>query len=363
MYEQSVRVELDGRLNYQNFQRLYVRLSMDEICHYMELDVAENVAVQIKKHSRLQIYYSMAGHERLVSTIVVDSVSRLLNAESVSYRVTGRSPARDILDSSWSEQLSGMTLYECVKHVAGRFGLDAKYFSANGADPSSTLESFEWENESPWQKLVSAAMGQEFLLYSSQVGGIYLNKVAGRARPEGFSLVGNKNIEEISVETSGEQQFYEYVLRSEAGEAQVFDYSVPKNARGRILTLNMSDSTMSLEDLQRYARVQMRRRSCEKVTVRLTGWGLSAEQLSGVRVMADKAYRSNAAYQNLSERQKAGLYGFETLWGLNYYVPIKSEKHGLDKKLLTCQVEYSVEGDAISCNVQLVPREAYLAGA
>lgn len=356
MFEQSVRVELNGRENYLNFQRLYIRMSLEEICHYMEMDVSENVAVEIRKHSKLRVYYSSGGIERLVSTICVDTVGRLLNAESKSYRITGRSPARDIIDSSWSEQLREQTLFECLKHIAGRFEIDCKYFTE--ADPSSLLESFEWENESPWQKLVSAAMGQEFLLYSSQAGGIYLNKVSGQQRPEMFSLVNNRNLEEISIEDNGELQFHEYVIIGEAGSAIVYDNSAPK---GRILTVNMSDSTMSLEGLLRYAKVQMKRRGSQKISARLTGWGLDAGELDVVRQDAKRTYQSKAAYRGLSEELKSKLYGFETLWGLNFYVPIESEVYQLKTKLLTSQVEYSVESNAISCNLQLVPREAYLA--
>ena len=109
----------------------------------------------------------------------------------------------------------------------------------------------------------------------------------------------------------------------------------------------------------------MRRRRSNTVKVRLAGWGLDKGELSRVRQRAQQEYQTNKRYQDLSEEKKIKLYGFETLWQPNMYVPIKCKTYniGVDRPeyYLVSTVEYTVEAEAISCNVSLKPREDYLA--
>lgn len=356
MSRQSVLVAVNGK-KYQDFTRLYIRVSLDEICHYVEMEVSEQGRRELSKHDVIEVRYSLDGFERLVTVVKVDSISRVLNSSSKRYQVTARSAARNIVDSSYSEQFSNLTLYQVLEQIAGKFGIS----TANYAGETERIESFEFEAQSPWQKLQTAAMSQGCVLHSSQVGGLYLSRVSGTGRKEGFQLVQNQNMEEISINENGAEQFYRYEVVGECGEASAVDNSCKD--KSRVLTLNMSDSSMSLQDLRRWALVQMRRRRSNTIKVRMTGWGLDKQQLSAVKQLAQREYQGNA-YKGLSEEKKAKLHGFETLWQVNMYVPIRSAAYGLGLEApeykLVSEVEYTVEAEAISCNVSLKPREDYL---
>ena len=367
MYDQSVIVKI-GNVEYRNFQKLYVRKSLDELCHYLEMDIAQPVMKkkdndkeekepEIERHKTVEVYYEFAGVRHQVTTIEIDTVSRVLTSERSVCRVSGRSPARNIVDSSWSEQLKQQTLLQVLKHIAARFGMKVKSYNGDGGH----LEAFEWENESPWQKLATAAMAHECLIYSSQAGNLYLNNIAKSARKEGFSLVENENVEEISIEEDGSVQFGHYIMLGEHGNAEARDGNIGGKAANRVMTINMSDSSMSEQELQRYARVQMLRRRSRKLKVRLAGWGLTRVQMEATKQLAAVKAREESDEKEKS-RIRDDLYGFETLWEPNFYVPIKMDGFGFgfESALLTNQVEYSVEDDAISCNVSLVPREDYI---
>lgn len=343
---QSIVVKHNGKA-YENFSRLYIRLGLDEICQYLEMDVSK--AQTVHKHDTLKVLYAIDGFERLVATVRVDAISRLLNSNSQSYRISGRSAARNIVDSSYSEQWRGLRLYEIVQRIARRFGIA----TANYAGRTDVIEQFEFEAESPWQKLQTAASAQGCVLYSSQSGGLYLNTVAATQRPEPFSLVQNRNIEEISIEEDGSGQFYRYEVVGERGVGVAIDESCKDTKR--IMSVNMSDSTMSLKELRRWARVQMQRRRSNTIKVRLLGWGLDKQGLDVVRDMAAQKH---------ADEKKRKLYGFETLWQPNMYVPIRLDAYKIGTERpeyrLVSSVEYAVEADSISCNVSLKPREDYL---
>ena len=100
---QSIVVTHNGKA-YENFSRLYIRLGLDEICQYLEMDASSPHAQAIHKHDTLKVSYVIDGFERLVATVRVDAISRLLNSNSQSYRISARSAARNIVDSSYSEQ-------------------------------------------------------------------------------------------------------------------------------------------------------------------------------------------------------------------------------------------------------------------
>ncbi len=341
-----VEVRVNGK-QYASFQRLNVRISLDDICHSLEMDVSENVAWNVHKHDILEVRYTLGGVPRLVTTVEIDDIDRLLNAQSKSYRILGRSQARNLIDSSYSGQFSQLTLSQLCQRICGDFKIPFK----NWAGKTDLIESFEWENESVWQKLVSQAVAQQCLFYSSQVGGLYLDRVSGRARPEGFVLQQTQNIEEVNKREIGREQFRHYVVIGENGKGKATDATC---RRPRTLTLNMSDSTMSEQDLRRWAIVQMRRRRGVELQVKLPGWGLDEQKLDVVK--------QRVAVSDMTAEKKKKLFGFEIFWGVNFYTLVDLPDYGFDKKyLLTTAVEYSVESDKISCNVTLKDRENYLA--
>ncbi|WGK68371.1 hypothetical protein P0082_07735 [Candidatus Haliotispira prima] len=339
--DQSVRIKVNDEL-YADFTRLYIRISLDEICHYLELDVSEADRRKIGRHDKIEVEYLVGNQpSRRVTIVEVDTISRLLNAGSKSYRVTARSRARNILDSSYSEQLKDLTLYQIVQQIAGRFDIPV----ANYAGNTEKIARFEWEAESPWQKLLTAASAQNCILHSSENGGLCLNKVSGNARSEGFQLVQNRNIEEISIEENGNEQFRRYEVFGNSGKAEAIDNTC--KIESRIMSINISDDSMSLADLRRWANVQRNRRRNQRLRIRMTGWGLDTEEL--------------AVLYSRTRGRSPKLFGLETLWGVNFYIPVTLPEYGVQRRyLLTTQVEFTVEGEAISCNLSLKPREDYL---
>ena len=341
-----ITVEVNGK-QYATFQRLNIRKSLDDICHSLEMDVSANVVWNIHKHDILKVRCTLDGVEQLLTTVEVDDIERLLNAQGKSYRIMGRSQARNLIDSSYSGQLRQLTLSQLCQRICKDFQIPFKSWVAK----TDLIESFEWENESVWQKLLSQVVAQQCLLYSSQSGGLYLNRVSGRARPEGFVLQQTQNIEEVNKREAGRDQYQNYLVIGENGKGRARDATC---SRPRTLTLNMSDSTMSEQDLQRWATVQMQRRRGVELQVKLPGWGLDRQKLEVVK--------RRAAASDMTGDKKKKLWGFEIFWGVNFYTMVDLPDYGFEKKyLLTTAVEYSVESDKISCNVTLKDRENYLA--
>jgi prophage tail gpP-like protein len=324
-----------------SWTRLYVRKSMDEICSYLEFETRPSERTRINAHDRVQVRYKNALIDRPVATGYVDDIDLEVSAKRNSLLVTGRSAARDIIDSSWSDEFSDKTLFFILRSFASKFGiLDSRgsvncwhIDDKNGADPTKTISSFAFENESPWQKLIQEADNQGFVITSSQDGGLYLWKVATSARKEGFLLKEGNGIE-IKDKESGSEQFSKYVLNGADSSVTKTDASCRTK---RICTINMTDKSMSAEALQRRLNTEILRRRNRRITVTTKSWGLSENQL----------------------RQMGSLEGKEVLWEINFLTPVKLANLGLDLNMLVSQVEYRADTKSMACDIGLSKPETY----
>jgi len=168
------------------WKRILVRKSLDEICHYLELEIPVSERSKIHKHDRLSVLFENpyikdsvpniphSYGKRLVTTVLVDELSDTTDTASKFITVVGRSPARDIIDSTWSGRESG-TLFNVIKRIAGKFDdIPVAQFPDDGIDHTENITSFSFENESPWTKMMNEASNQGYIFTSSEIGGLYL---------------------------------------------------------------------------------------------------------------------------------------------------------------------------------------------
>lgn len=325
------------------WRHMVIRKSLDDICHTLDLEIAPGERAKVHKHDRLEVRYanplikdSREAGGRRVTTVLVDEVSA--NADSQKHVVTvkGRSPARDIIDSTWSEDFAEMTLRELVRAVGRRFGIKCDTFPAYAEDPTQLISNFWLENESPWVKLVSQADNQGYIFTSSEAGDLYLWKPAAAVRGEGFKLAEGVNIKTIGWTENGAEQFHEYIVRGGGEEEPVIDDTC---SGSRILTLDITDPDFPPDQLRRRAESEMRRRRKDSVTATVSGWGLTDEQIKRLGNVTG---------------------GKEVFWVPNLLIPVIAPSMGLNAKLLISEVEYEAYPDTFGTSITAVHREAYL---
>ncbi|MDR2663017.1 MAG: hypothetical protein LBC31_08480 [Treponema sp.] len=294
----------------------------------------------VHKHDRLEVLYANpyirdSNGERRVTTILVDELSDSTEAAAHTITLIGRSPARDIIDSTWSGRASG-TLFKVTSAVAGKFTIPVSQFPDDGIDRTKHVSSFSWENESPWTKLLNEASNQGYLFTSNEAGGLYLWKVASVKKSEGFHLTETKNIRSVRFTENGAEQFHTYVVK---GGGQSVTETDPACSNNRICTINITDSLVSRETLRRRAQTELRRRQENKIEATVTGWGLDDKEI-----------------QALGETKRKELF-----WNPNFLIPVNIPSGGIhDIPLLISQVEYRADAGTLTCTISLVNREAYL---
>jgi prophage tail gpP-like protein len=323
------------------WRHIAVKKSLDNICHTLELEIPAGERTKIRKHETIEVRYENplvkdSGGKRLVTTVRVDEITASADAVKHGALVIGRSPARDIIDSTWSGFLFDMTLYEIVKNIGAKFGIACAYIPTNQDDPTGKVSVFSWQNESPWTKLVTEADSQEFILTSNEAGGLYLWQPAAAVRREGFHLTEGRNIKSVEWKENGAEQYHEYIINGGAGEAGVIDTSCATN---RVLTIDLTNPVIEPEKLRRRAETEMRRRRENRVTVSVSGWGLTDAQIKNI---------------------ERGTGGKEIFWTPNLLIPISMPSLGLRANLLIAGVEQEADREIMNSTITLVNREAYL---
>jgi prophage tail gpP-like protein len=148
------------------WRHVNIKKSLDNICHTLELEIPSSERAKVHRHEKIEVRYENAlvkdsGGKRRVTTVLVDEVAASAGIEKHAVLVTGRSPARDIIDSAWSDALTGQTLYQITKSICGKFGIDCVIIPTDKGDITSKVRVFMWQNESPWTKLITEADSQE----------------------------------------------------------------------------------------------------------------------------------------------------------------------------------------------------------
>jgi prophage tail gpP-like protein len=269
---------------------------------------------------------------------MVDEITASADVSKHGVTILGRSPARDIIDSTWSGLLINMTLYEVTKNICDKFGIVCTNIPTNRGDPTAKVAIFSWENESPWTKLVTEADGQGFILTSNEAGHLYVWQPEGTPREEEkYYLTEGLNIKSIEWKENGAEQYHEYIITGGFGNGRAIDETCENN---RILKINLTYPEAKPEKLRRRAETEMNRRRESRVTVTVPGWGLTDTQI----------------INNLGGN--AG--GKEIFWTPNLLIPVSMPSLGLDASLLIAEVEREADRETMGSTITLVKRAAYL---
>ena len=352
MSEVAVSVWNSVKKEYEDitWKRVLVRKSLDEICHYAEVEIPESERSRVKKHAIMQVRFiseyitegrdSYAGRRGFhpVTTVYIDAIDEETEKNSRGIIVSGRSAARDIIDSKWSETILGQpTLLTILRQIAGEFGFEDKdviCMPTNQGDITKTVFSFSWENESPWAKLLTVADAQGLIITSNQLGGLYIERPARKGNDWGFAIEEGVNVRHPRRSESGAEQFHEYIVNCSNKVGRAIDNSCPNK---RKLTINLSEFIIDQEKLDRRAKTEMLRRREDKITCTVSGWGLSEDKIKNL----------------------GGTFHKEIFWEVNLLIPVKLPSCNVNANMLISQVEYTADTKSFSCDVTLVKPEAY----
>jgi hypothetical protein len=231
--------------------------------------------------------------------------------------------------------LEDKTLRQLTKHICGKFGIGCDTFPPDKPDPTGAVPVFSWQNESPWAKLVGEADNQEYILTSNEAGDLYLWPVAAVNR-EGFILAEGRNVKTVEWKENGAEQYHEYIVTGGGGDpVSVIDDTCDNN---RVLTIDLTNPGVEPLKLQRRAETEMRRRRESRVTVTVSGWGLTDGQI----------------------RRLGDTDGKEIFWVPNILIPVRIPSLGLSASLLIAEVEQEADGEIMNSTITLVKRDAYL---
>jgi len=340
------------------WKKIKIRKSLDEVCHYLEMEIPFSERDKIDKHEKIEVRVYNPNisaeednfHCRLITTVLVDCITEYYSAGKQSLNIIGRSPARDIIDSAWSDgPFDELTLEEIAKQIAKPFGIRIDRASI-GSPATENIFRFSWSHESPWTKLINECDNQGFIFTSSEDGSLYLWKVASSTRHEGkdnekfgkktfFRLSARQgeanNIREIEMVRDGSQQFYEYYVRGNFKESRITDDDCKSK---RMHHIHISDFWINQVNIERRALTEKCRRQGNKVIVTISGWGLTDDKLRGL----------------------GNTKGEEIFWNPNFLVPVDFPVLNYEKDLLISAVEYNAGMDGMTCTITLTDREVYL---
>lgn len=318
------------------WQSVTVRKSLEDICHSVELVLPVSQRERVHKHDTLVVHYvnkflTDNDSRRPVTTVQVDEIRDTIDTGK-TVTVFGRSPARDIIDSTWTAIYSG-TLLNVVEAIADKFGITV-YHIPTTENGTQTVSNFAFENESPWTKLVTEAENQGYIFTSNQAGNLYLTREPRNAKQWGFYLNEGQNIKSIERTESGSEQFHEYIVKGKNKEISEIDWTCNNN---RVLTINLPDFWVDEEKLRMRAKTEMRRRRENKIKVTVSGWGLTDAQIAHL----------------------GNTYQKEIFYEPNFLIPVKIPSAAINTILLTQSVEYTADDKKIEASIELINKEAY----
>ncbi len=319
------------------WQDITIRKSLDDICHSLELTLPVSQRQLVHKHDCIMVYYynrhiTNTGNRQLVTTVYVDEIRDTSDSRK-TVSLAGRSPARDIIDSTWSESFDGSPDFLTIlKSIARKFNISVKNFAEGGND-TQAVSGFSIENESPWTKILAEAENQGYTLTSSQLGGLYLTKYPREAA--GFRFAEGRNIKTIERIESGAEQYHEYAVIGKGKTITLKDRECRNN---RILTINLTDFDIDEEKLRTRAKRELHRRRENKVKITASGWGLSDVQLAQLAAKPNK----------------------EIFYEPNFLIPVSIPSAGIDNILLLTQtVECTASAGRMESTIELINKEAY----
>jgi prophage tail gpP-like protein len=333
------------------WRHISIRKSLDEICHSLELEMPSSEFGKVGKHDRIEVRVENdlvkdSDGKRRITTVLTDDIRQGADTSRHTIELSGRSPARDIIDSAWSSQQDSnipkgnTNLRDLITAVGSRFGIKCFTFPENLK--TRTVDAFDFENESPWQKLDAEAGAQGLIFTSNEGGDLYLWQVQGAVTGPYF-LTEGVNIKSVNWDRNGAEQFHEYIVTGGGKIATAIDDSCHS---ARILTIDIDDPSITLEKLERRATTEANRRREDHITCTVQGWGLTDTQIKSLGAVTK---------------------GKEIFWVPNILIPVNIPSLGLcDKKnnpvpLLVAAVEHeAAPPNTFETRITLTKRSAYL---
>ena len=322
------------------WNRVHIKKSLDEICHSLTLELPISQKDLLHKHDTIEVrfYNKLITHNSgnlRVTTVRIDEITDTTDSGRKYITVLGRSPARDIIDSTWTGKTESATLLQVAETIAkGSFGIEVQHLP-RGVDYTETIPVFAWDCESPWTQLVNAAENQGYVFTSNEAGELYLTKSGRDASQWHFILAEGMNIKSVETTESGAEQFHEYVVVSSKLTGRAID---PLCNNNRILTLNLSDFKLDQEKVNRRAQIELYRRRRRTTTVTVSGWGLTDAQIKSFDTTHEK----------------------ELFFNPNFLIPVYIPSAGLDCTMMISEVEYRAEPTAFDCTISLDNPEVYM---
>ena len=346
------------------WKKIRVRKSLDEICHYVEVELPIEEREKIQLHNRLEVRYSsesiydydykaagweslLTDYTRRVTTVVVDEINETVDAKQRFITVIGRSPARDIIDSSWSGNYRDKTLLQLSAEISKKFNIES--FPIPRHLKTDPVEPFSWDCESPWAKLLNEAENQGLFITSNESGDLYVLKLGEDLQSIGFNIVEGINLKKVKIIERGTEQFWNYLVfgggKDQLGKA--VDDTFPREYQCRIKSMKMTDPKISKTKLDARAQNEMIRRREKKIHATVTGWGLTDEQILNIR--------NSWKLEGVNTTREKELF-----WNPGYTVGVHIPSCGLkNTSFLITQVEYTADTSTFSCDITMTKPEAY----
>lgn len=327
------------KTNLIKFNSVNIRKSIDEICQSATINCPLSEFKKVKKHDKIFIKAVMEWNkeERAVSYILADDISATLNASEKSMSIAGRSYARDIVDSSDSGEINGGTLVQIVQKVASKYNsnIEAIHYPTK-MDASPTIEYFEWENESVWQRLLTLAENNGYAIASNNISNLYVwERKTNLANNANHKLIEGVNIVSASLNRKGYEQFNKYCVKGNYEDTEKIDDTCKTK---RIHTLQFTDEYISSKELETRANAELNRRKSDELTVELKGWGASDELITKNRWTNDSQV--------------------EVFYEPKQLIPVSLPSFDISTSMVVKDVSYSLSNSDFSSSLTLVSEGA-----
>jgi prophage tail gpP-like protein len=199
-----VEIRFNG-VRYGWWKRAEIRASVDDLCATLRLDVTlPGTGSNLGITANTVIDVLLAGEP--VYKMRLDNLSRSVGKESHDIALSGRTLARELVDSQYSKTLSGLALAEIAKQLCSDFKVPLKIAAKTKAVPE-----FSMECESPATALINAARTANLLFYPTADGGLILTEPT-KAAPV-TTLTYGENILDYDVTDEHALRFSEYCVK------------------------------------------------------------------------------------------------------------------------------------------------------
>ena len=325
--------------NLIKFYSLSIRKSIDEICQSAEITCPLSELDKVKKHDKIFVNALMEwnNEERAVCYFLVDCITATISSGEKTMTIIGRSYARDLVDSVDTGMVTDETLVKLIQRVADKYNSDIKVeHYPTDADLSPSIEYFDWENESVWQRLLNTAENNGYSIASNNISNLYVwKKETYLSNNANHKFIENENIISASLNIKGNEQFYKYFVKGNYEDVEKIDSTC--NTK-RVFTINFSDEYISSKELKTRAESELKRRKSAELTIELKRWGLSDEEIE--------------------KRKITNAQQIEVFYEPKQLVPVKIPSFNISDKMVIRDVVYSLSRDEFSSSVVLVDRSA-----